>query len=46
MTLCAVRCTRCGRLEYGPDPSKIDYVMVVMSGRVRPICGQCWREDQ
>lgn len=44
MGTCAVRCYECGILMWGKDPSRIDYRMKVMAGRLRALCPKCYEE--
>jgi len=42
MPVCMVKCSECGKHMHGSEPSKIDYRMVVIGGRIRPLCEPCY----
>lgn len=44
MAACLVVCHECGKGLYGSEPAKIEYRMVMLSGRIRPICEPCYED--
>lgn len=44
MATCTVVCAECRKVMEGEDPKRIDYRMVVMGGRLRPLCGECYED--
>lgn len=44
MARCLVVCSECHAQLYGAEPHKIEYRMVILGQRLRPVCEGCYED--
>lgn len=46
MSLCAVRCSECTIIVYGPEPARMEYRNMVIDRRLVPVCEECYEDHR